>query len=130
MSNSRKKVYDSISNTISVIEKTLKEISIEQDISCIINSGLIKREEDTIGFISCFPHGDRAEESLDGLLIISEHTHSIRIKVEVSWSDGRSVSDIGQATIRLTDELHMQDWDNLVANLIDVISKTLTQFLE
>lgn len=123
MSNSQKITL--FSKSIQDIEAALMKLSKERNLPWHISSGLVSTEEGVLGFVSCFPHGLCSEDSLDGMILISESPSSIQVQVEICWSNGLFVADVGKITLVDGDESIFSKWKEIEDDFIAEMSQTL-----
>lgn len=128
MFTSKKIIYELISTSINDIERTLISSANERNIPWMARSGIVNKAEGMLGFVSCFPHGLPTENSVDGILLISENTFSFNIQVTVSWSNGLFVADVGEVTLSINDDdSKLTDWNDIVSSLIVIMHQTLLE---
>ncbi len=101
------------------------KLSKERNLSWHISSGLVSTAEGVLGFVSCFPHGLCSEDSLDGMILISESPSSIQVQVEICWSNGLFVADVGKITLVDGDESIFSKWKEIEDDFIAEMSQTL-----
>jgi hypothetical protein len=52
-----------------------------------------------LGYISCFPKNETTEESIDAVFQILARIDGVDIIVDVSWSNGELIREIGKVNI-------------------------------
>jgi len=108
MSNTVIEVRNVVDAYIYQIATTLQQNLSEQQAVAVIHHGVWTNDAGMItGYMSCYPHGNPAEESIDALIDFTIADGEAHYAVHICWSDGSTIEDLreGEITYRGLREL-------------------------
>jgi hypothetical protein len=111
------------------ISKGLQAIFDLNNLSCSITSGIVEKTESLLGYISCFPNNDKTKESIDGTLQIRFDIDSLIISVDVCFSNGEYIEDMGESSFALTSvtaEMIRNELKTFEERMIQTMANTLS----
>jgi hypothetical protein len=103
MNNNVIEVRNVVDEYIHRIATLLRQILSERQVFAVIHPGTWANEAGIVtGYLSCFPHDDPAEDTIDAEISFTVVNGEARYSVDISWSDGTVIEDIVEGKITYT----------------------------
>ena len=120
MSSQNLKTGDILTDGVMAIRDQVRDVNTSKNIHSNIKSGVYKIQEGYLGYISCFPKNETTEESIDAVFQILARPDSVDIMVDVSWSNGELIKEIGKVNIpNFPDQIErLKDFMTRIAPLV------------
>lgn len=129
MVQNRASYLEMLKETVGRISEGLQAIANLNDLSCKITTGVVEERESLLGYVSCFPNNDKRKESIDGTLQIRFDFGLLIISVDVCFSDGKYIEDMGEISLPLnsvTSEMIRDRLKMFEEKVIQTMANTLT----
>ncbi len=99
MSSQNLRTEETLKSAVSGIRNQVQDVITSKNIFCNMQSGVNLISEGYLGYISCFPKNETTEESIDAVFQILARIDGVDIIVDVSWSNGELIREIGKVNI-------------------------------